>query len=244
MTNIYIDTDVFQTWQFDFIYKRSFVEREHVNDDTIGKHTYPEVLESGEYVVNNYQYDNTYDSYVYMVITEEPYDSTILDKNHSFVNLGGIMHYGFIYVCMTSYQLIKLFDTFDNNIVGTGGRKCIREIYAVPYNLFTSGTLHEVYDPDDPTIVLFYEYDGEASPKYHTININKPYSIDGYVPRNNKLLTYPYCYMLVSNNNGTSNVYQYEKFTSDDCEFQIGGIPTQRSFNKTYSTILYTKSRL
>ena len=31
MTNIYIKTDVFQTWQFDLIYKQSFIEREMIN---------------------------------------------------------------------------------------------------------------------------------------------------------------------------------------------------------------------
>lgn len=33
MTELKIETDVFQTWQFDFIYKKSFVERKHVTDD-------------------------------------------------------------------------------------------------------------------------------------------------------------------------------------------------------------------
>lgn len=31
MTNIYIKTDVFQTWQFDIVYKQSFVEREMID---------------------------------------------------------------------------------------------------------------------------------------------------------------------------------------------------------------------
>lgn len=35
MTEITIETDVFQTWQFDIIYKKMFVEREHVTDDVI-----------------------------------------------------------------------------------------------------------------------------------------------------------------------------------------------------------------
>lgn len=33
MTEIYIETDVFQTWQFDFTYLKSYVERKHVTDD-------------------------------------------------------------------------------------------------------------------------------------------------------------------------------------------------------------------
>ena len=44
-TEISIETDVFQTWMFDIIYLTSFIEREHVDDDTLGKHTVPENLE-------------------------------------------------------------------------------------------------------------------------------------------------------------------------------------------------------
>ena len=35
-TYIYISTDTYQTWMFDLKYKPCFVEREHVNDDSIG----------------------------------------------------------------------------------------------------------------------------------------------------------------------------------------------------------------
>ena len=52
MTHIYIKNDPYQTWQFDLTFMRSFVEREHVNNDTIGLHTIPEGLETGEYINN------------------------------------------------------------------------------------------------------------------------------------------------------------------------------------------------
>lgn len=62
MTNISIETDVYQTWQFDIIFKKCFVEREHVEDDTIGKHTVPESLEHGEYIIDNLiEYDKLKD---------------------------------------------------------------------------------------------------------------------------------------------------------------------------------------
>lgn len=53
VTAVTIKTDVWQTWQFDLRYKRTFVEREHVSNDTIGLHTVPENLELGDYVINN-----------------------------------------------------------------------------------------------------------------------------------------------------------------------------------------------
>lgn len=66
--------------------------------------------------------------------------------------------------------------------------------------------------------------------------VNKPTSLDGYVPKNKKLLTYPYCYLLGSNNNGSNNIYYYEKFVDNnevspaitDCTFRISAIPVPR----------------
>ena len=51
-TAITFETDVWQTYQFNIVYNPCFVEREHVNDDTIGKNTIPEGVELGEYVCN------------------------------------------------------------------------------------------------------------------------------------------------------------------------------------------------
>ena len=49
-TEITIETDVLQTWMFDYTVGPSFVEREHCADDTIGANTYPENLECGEFI--------------------------------------------------------------------------------------------------------------------------------------------------------------------------------------------------
>ena len=45
MSEVTIETDAFQTWQFDLNYMNSFIEREHVSNDTIGLHTLTEGLE-------------------------------------------------------------------------------------------------------------------------------------------------------------------------------------------------------
>lgn len=60
LTYISIKTDVFQSWQFDLTFKASFVEREHVNDDTIGLHTVPENLDVGEVIQDGYYEESDY----------------------------------------------------------------------------------------------------------------------------------------------------------------------------------------
>ena len=53
----------------------------------------------------------------------------------------------------------------------------------------------------------------------------KPTDLDGYKPKNNKLFTYPYCYMLMNNNSGGTAIYKYELFNNPDddkhCAFYI-----------------------
>lgn len=50
VTAISIKTDAYQTYMFDIDFKSSFIEREHVSDDTFGLHTLDEGLSAGEYV--------------------------------------------------------------------------------------------------------------------------------------------------------------------------------------------------
>lgn len=87
MTEISLTTDVFQTWQFDIIYKKMFVEREHVNDDIVGLHTLPENLETGEYIIDETKYYNGLDNYKYIIRITEYLDGT---KPLS-TNFGGVI---------------------------------------------------------------------------------------------------------------------------------------------------------
>ena len=52
-TRITFQVDVFSTWYNRFNIQEAFIEREHVSDDTIGKHTIPEGLETGEYTIKD-----------------------------------------------------------------------------------------------------------------------------------------------------------------------------------------------
>ena len=76
-----IKQDVWQTWQFDITFKKCFVEREHVSDDTFGKHTIPEGLEYGEYISLNegtlgssYAYTDCYVVAQVSMLTDDAYN--------------------------------------------------------------------------------------------------------------------------------------------------------------------------
>ena len=70
MTELLISTDVYQTWQFDFQVLTSFVEREHVGDDSFGVNTLPEPFSCGEYEcysTSGYYFDSTYTTVLYTI---------------------------------------------------------------------------------------------------------------------------------------------------------------------------------
>lgn len=53
-TELVYEIDVMQTYLFDVTLKPCFVEREHVSDDTFGKHTLPEPIDCSNYHCYSY----------------------------------------------------------------------------------------------------------------------------------------------------------------------------------------------
>lgn len=109
------------------------------------------------------------------------------------------------------------------------------EILISVLNGFTNlDSVYSVYMvPEYITHNNYYDGTQESGYRYKqnqaqiiTTTLTKPTTLDGYTPINKKLLTFPFCYINVSNNNGTSNILQYELFKSTSCTFKIKGLPT------------------
>lgn len=129
----------------------------------------------------------------------------------------------FIYFkrCIKSYTDL-------NTSSDTYGRlgEAVYNVYTVPKQFIRNQLDDENGQPNigDPNRFIFY---GQEFPIVLDYEVGKPQYITeaGYRPRNNKLLTYPYCYFVLSNNNGTSNILHYENFTTDTCKFKVKGVP-------------------
>lgn len=118
------------------------------------------------------------------------------------------------YICNNIHEVVNILQAF----ASASKNDTVFGVYMCPSLLInnTSGSL---------------QYSGQSSPMYANIDIPKPSSLNGYTPINKKLLTYPYCCLNVSNNNGTTNTMQYELFNEIDespnnCIFNIKGVPT------------------
>lgn len=206
-TRITFETDVYQTWLFQINYNRCFVEREHVNDDTIGLHTVPENLETGEYIVNSSDYYNGLDTLKYVIQCTE-WSTTDADKPLA-TNFGGVYMAGGAYVCSTMKEVVNILQAFASR----GKSKAVYNLYMIPASMITNTSSS-------------LQYSGQNSPNTQTKSIAKVNTINGYTPINKKLLTFPFNYMLISNNNGSSNILHYERFSGNNCNFTIKGVPT------------------
>lgn len=206
-TDISIETDVIQTWFFDYTVKQSFVEREHVKDDTIGLHTIPEGLEMGDYVSNSHERDeNLDDLYIVYGVT-----STSDGLRIGGFNYNGI-YSGIQYFTSPNAELItKALNNYDE-----GKIDAIQCVFLAPKFLVATGDFTDVSNVGKSETAKTYD-----------ILIKKSYDLDGYTPKNNKLLTNPYNFLYVSNNNGSSAVYPYEYFNNDtNAEFRVKGALT------------------
>ena len=213
-TNLHIKTDVIQTWLFDYNLKTSFVEREHTNDDTIGNNLLPENLELGEYICNSYMKDynlndNNTDLCYILGTTHMILPNATPPKEYGGGLYNGI-YSGVMYYRFSSVQDI---DPIIKAYAEAGANDAITGLFMAPKVLADNLLLNSlVNDSTEP-----YSYD---------ISVSKTYGLGGYIPHNNKLKTYPFCYILVDNNNGATVKYDYEYFNSTACNFTVKGVLT------------------
>ena len=200
-----LKTDVFQTWMFDYTLKKSFIERSHVpkSSDTIGAYTVPEGLETGEYKVYSHMADST----------TAP-DCVILGTSVDFEtsSTGNIVYYNGVYNGLVSgcgyyrFELQNLNGLMDaiGDLAQLGESDSIVTMFMYP----------SAWAPLIPGVVSNKVQTG-STPISKNYGISRISSLDGYTPKNAKCLTYPYCYIVLSNGVGTANVYHQEVWDID-----------------------------
>ena len=221
LTAVSIKEDVFQTWQFDFVYKNTFVEREHVNDDTIGLHTVPEGLEIGEYIINGSIVDQIFATptgvNAYRIIASVS-DLTPLTLPTGFTNypIYNSIPSGLTYLVLANSHVI---DVLSRAYAADGKADAINSIFLVPYGSIDDNSI--TWDSGSAAtgeIGFLAMLSGDHS--LGTFTANRPSTINGYTPKNKKLLTYPYSCFYVCNNVGGDVTMRWEDFTSGTATFE------------------------
>ena len=200
-----LTTDVYQTWMFDFTLKRSFIERSHVakNTDTLGTYTYPEQLETGEYKCNAvYKVDNDSDWALHIVV------GSTYDFDAQSVYAIGNMYSG-TYSAIQYYhwpisQDVQLSTAIENagSDIAQSSIQCMFLAPAWVVESYDEQTVHSVKR--------------RVSVNVNTIKVPVVNTVDGYTPKNKKVLQYPYVYLNATNGNGGNAIYHVEKFYNTD----------------------------
>ena len=204
-----IKGDSWQTWQFDLNYKPVFVEREHVNDDTVGLHLVPENLETGDYVQNGNPITFTLAGDIRYVINSTYAPYTNMTK-YLGVNVYGIPMAGTLIVFDTWTQMVNAIQSYSTK----GQLEAIEHVYAVPKNIFDTDDLDYDTGPSGLDDEGYYIFNGNSNSRTLSRSIGRPSSLNGYTPHNGKLLTSPYQNLVVNNNSGSANTLNYEYFAN------------------------------
>ena len=184
---------MFQTFQFDLTYKACFVEREHVSNDTVGLHTIPEGLETGEYVCSGLTslYHGANTCYICIAVSDLTAEVSA-DVNTDIRQFGGIYSGVNFLICEDPYSASKTIKAWDT----AGKGDAITSVFMIPTSL--TGTLtFKTYTTSGVTYNLALPpYTSTYSTLYTSGNITSPGTINGYTPKNNKLFCYPYNHSL------------------------------------------------
>lgn len=220
-TEITYTIDSWSTW-FDYWQKKvCFINRQHVNDDTIGINTIPENLDVGEVVQEDF------DEMTFQSESDEPnfyfaINSTynpISKKDFVGVNkINGILQGNWIFIFSVSNVGITWINNFLADVNNDIKIESIKELYILPRFLVDSigkEKLHKSSTFGDYYCYLLNESDNKVD---LPIVIDRTKSFKDFQPKNNKCYVYPYNYLLVSNNIGNNIIYKYENFNINDTD--------------------------
>lgn len=250
---IYFTLDVMQTWLcgVDYAIEPCFIAREHAYSDHIGSNLIEENLEIGDYIYGREQipvyYDDDEQSQTFdlsnlslIVAMSEKIEITESSGVTIFspTGYGGCCYWGKSNIAGLQYIVfentrtgIREFNQFMGWLTYAGK---VDEVFAIFWypTLFTEG----MNDGEIPTtgdwtdFGVVKNFNIEVPADFKRSALDPSNNIDGYVPRNNKLFTYPYNFLCAVTPTG-SKPFKYEYFraainpndTAGYCYFSVFG---------------------
>lgn len=220
-TRLYLRTDVMQTWFPELTVQACFVEREHVNDDSVGKHIKDEGLAPGELRLAGQL------AYPFNLLEMTPVISSAVEPlaDGTYVNVEGDRYYH-VYsgTSLTAFPSTNplmegQFKKFVQALADNGQQDAISAIYMVPSVMLTSDQLHA----KDNGYGMWIESTAAAPTEDFTVDLGFG-TLDGYTPKNNKTLVFPNQYLEVSNASGESSQFRLEFFPNPSAPvFEVAG---------------------
>lgn len=209
-TRLTIETDVLETWGIELQWKPCYVSREHTNDDTYGANTIDENIDTGDYVANAYIIDyKTMFKENLLYIIGSTKGINISGDTITFTDIGGSMYEGV--PSGYTYFMFKYESEVLPKVYLEASKQGISEAITPPF------VMSKLY----LNIGNFNEGDElprtERNSNLYTIEFKlPPNTLNGYTPKNNKMLMYPYRYFVIYNNGGSSSIYRYEYLNKEE----------------------------
>jgi hypothetical protein len=189
-SRLYLKLDIFQTWFPDCEVPACNVEREHVNDDSIGAHIRDEGFSVGEMKVQ-------YSVYDYLTLWLAVASAAEPLNDGTYVNVAGDN-----YQKLPSGTSVTVFDPvtqmgefkrFMNELSNNGQQDAVSAVYMVPAEIVPGVSSKE-------NGVGGAWIDASKPTRKETLEWSMGYTtLDGYTPKNNKLYCYPFEYVEISN---------------------------------------------
>ena len=239
-TEITFTIDAWTTWYGYWTKKTCYVERQHVNDDSIGSNTIPENLYINDIIEESSEMDASFDTsrYFWVAIQSSYTIKDSSDGTDPLPSNNGDQYDGIAVYNKTIYGTpiflfaidpedpTNSFGNLEKFIKRTNFDKHIEDIenmFVIPDALIKPRYLnaHQAKaGTGKDSEFIWYTLAQTVVPEKLVTNIAKRTSFSNISVRNNKCYTYPYNYLYVTNNAGSSNIYKYENFSTTNCQFE------------------------
>lgn len=205
---VHYKIDVIQTYMFDYSLPMCYVVREHASSDTIGDNIQPEPFNVGDMIVDKEFKDHYLNDFQIVVCSGT--EITLQGKETSCAVYGGLLQG--VNLLATGIDIVPSDYTtasehlkqIINDYVDANAEDSIISLFNMPTKFITANNVEM---------------------KKFSETLNKPTSLDGYIPKNKKLLTFPYCYLAVDTGANCAN-YRWEYFGTKEPKFNMYGTYT------------------
>lgn len=213
-SEITFELDYIQTYLFDIVYKKCYIERQHSRYDNIYFNHQPEDYTGSEFIENTTQHISEGAHYYGVLITELPdsqqFPSNLVRTYRGYAN-GVACGLWLIYNIQSQAVLGQVFISIEQSTN-------IKLDAVVSVFRYPSKYAQTLSDTNLPYSQL------------HTVRI--PTSLNGYTPRNKKLLQYPYNFLRLQTANNENVDLRYERFNNP-----VDGIIEVHEYGAIYPTV-------
>ena len=220
-SEIEYEIDSYQSFMFDVTFRQSFIERCHQTTDVIGDNLIDEGIPTGDFKTA-YTIDTPSNKSLCIIMQttiDVPlfissgltsiYDVPASDITNKAGIMDGLGYYVFLIQDSNGVDCSGYFAACLRGLIVGGVSDRIVNMWEYPAFFFTSsgsplqsGHIYRLGELDTP---IFRQV---------TPGCYRPTTLDGYTPKNNKMLTFPYCQLYLTNSGGANKSLNFDYFAN------------------------------